>query len=218
MHRRTIVIASLLLALAFLSIGRATPTNPTSPASQEELAALEARVDTLEADLANASLQLDEVRDRQVVAVPRTSDDVFLEVADIPGGSRDEEHANEIDVIGWAWGPAFEADGRLHKPLVVTKGIDRASPPLHLASLREEVLFGARLYVRQPGETGFEYLRIEILDVVVTSVATHSTCDGGSPCETIVLDGLTLTQTYTPQNEDGTAGTPVTITWPEEAA
>ena len=61
------------------------------------------------------------------------------------------------------------------------------------------------------GKGSVEFLRIDLTDVLVSSYAISSAGGGSFPQDTFNLSFSKIKFTYTPQNEDGSAGTPVSF-------
>ena len=71
----------------------------------------------------------------------------------------------------------------------------------------------ALLTVRKAGENPVEYVKIKMIYVLIKSVST-----GGSGVEDRLTENVTLNFAgvavdYTPQKPDGTADSPVTMSW-----
>jgi type VI secretion system secreted protein Hcp len=149
--------------------------------------------------------------------------DVYLRLGDIKGESQDKVHAGEIDVLAWSWG--LSNNGTTHigggggtgkssvQDLSVTKWIDKATPTIMLQALTGEHLKDAVLTVRKAGATPVEFLKIEMRDILVTSVSTGGSGGEDRLTENVSLNFGSFKLTYTPQNPDGSAGTAIPIEW-----
>lgn len=136
--------------------------------------------------------------------------DAFLKLDGIDGESTDDKHKNEIVVDAWSFGVTqrVSATGQqtTARPcvsdIVVTKGVDKASPILFMHAATGKHIPTATITVRKAGERPLEYLVVTMQDVIVTSI--NSTSSGGdSPGESLSLNFQTIGITYTPQAADG---------------
>ena len=145
--------------------------------------------------------------------------DMFMDIATIPGESKDAKYSKKIDVLAWSWG--VSQSGTFHtgggggagkanvQDLSFTKWIDDASAPLQLATCTGKHLPTALLIVRKAGEQPYEYLKIAMTDVMVTSVSTGGSGGEDRLTENVTLNFAKVAVDYFVQNEKGavTAGT-----------
>jgi type VI secretion system secreted protein Hcp len=99
---------------------------------------------------------------------------------DIKGGSTQRGRTGQIQVVGWSHevqAPRDVVSGialgkRVHKPLVITKEIDRASPALYTAWATNESLTGWQLFLWRPGPSGVEqqYFTIQLSHATVSGI------------------------------------------------
>jgi type VI secretion system secreted protein Hcp len=150
----------------------------------------------------------------------------------VQGESTAEGHAGEIDVasfkagilqkgVVFAGGGVSAGKAEL-TPLTIYKFLDKASPSLFLAcatgvhfpkaTLVIETPSSIGLQAAAPGRPAGEFFRIELKNVVITSVNHDaSTTDSeGNLVETVTLGFTEIRWTYTPSNPNGGSGTPVT--------
>jgi len=145
--------------------------------------------------------------------------DMFIDIAGIAGESKDSAYKGKIDVLAWSWG--MSQSGTFHagggggagkanvQDLSLTKWVDDASAPLMLATLNGKHLAKATLIVRKAGEKPQDYLKIEMTDVMVTSVSTGGSGGEDRLTENVTLNFAKVKLDYFIQNEKGavTAGT-----------
>ena len=150
--------------------------------------------------------------------------DVFLKLDGVTGEARDSKHTDEIDVLSWSWG--MSQSGTTHmgggggsgkvsvQDLAITKYLDNSSPTLMKFCANGKHIKNGTLTVRKAGgEDALEYLKIDIDEVIVTSVST-----GGHGSEERLLENISLNfakfkTTYTKQSaEGGSSGSP-DVTW-----
>lgn len=140
--------------------------------------------------------------------------DMFIQIGDIKGESRDKTHAGKIDVLAWSWG--VSNSGTTHsgggggagkanvQDLSFTKYIDKSSPNLILASLKGTHYDTVDLIVRKAGGTPLEYLKITLSEVLVTSVSTGGSGGEDRLTENVSLNFAKIKYVYQPQKADGT--------------
>ncbi len=139
--------------------------------------------------------------------------DMFLDIAGIPGESKDSAFAKKIDVLAWSWG--MSQSGTFHagggggagkanvQDISFTKWIDDASAPLMLSTLNGKHIATAKLTVRKAGETPQKYLEISLTDVMVTSVSTGGSGGEDRLTENVTLNFAKVELKYFVQNEKG---------------
>ena len=81
--------------------------------------------------------------------------DMFIEIGDIKGESKDKTHKEKIDVLAWSWGMSNSGSahvgggggsGKVNvQDLSFTKYIDKSTPALQLACCRKEIAATAAL-------------------------------------------------------------------------
>jgi type VI secretion system secreted protein Hcp len=142
--------------------------------------------------------------------------DMFLKLDGIKGEARDGKHKDEIDVLSWSWGAS--QSGTMHtgggggagkanfQDMSVTKYVDSSSHKLLRAVSTGQHVKEALLTVRKAGEKPLEYIKLTMKDCLVSSISP-----GGSGAEDRLTETLTINFgefafEYTPQKDDGTAG------------
>jgi type VI secretion system secreted protein Hcp len=157
-----------------------------------------------------------------MVSAASAANDFFLKIPGVDGESVDKSHPNEIVVLSWSWGMSNVVSisgggggaGKVSmQNLTLTKTLDKASPLLMLTLCRGTHYTEAVLTVRRVGANPFEYLKITLNDVLVTSVSTGGTASDDRPTEEITLAFTKVAFEYTPQKADGSSGTPIRFGW-----
>ena len=157
------------------------------------------------------------------VAVPMQGA-AFLKFEGIEGESKDKAHRDEIEVFSWSWG--LRNSGTTHtatgggsgkvsvSDFTITKRTDKASPKLALRTASGLHAPSAKLTVYRESAAGerVPYLVFEFENVIVTSYQTSGSRTE-IPEETITLNFARFTYTYTPTEDDGSAGAPVSVGW-----
>jgi len=146
--------------------------------------------------------------------------DMFLKIegtrqGPIKGESTDQNHIDEIEVVGWNWGMdvsaasfgAAQARTTLQE-LVVRKRVDRASTALMSALRSNEPLKKATLTVRKAGgEKSVDYLKITIEKARVMSHKVGSAADGSPELlEELRIAFFKVNVQYQPQTATGGSG------------
>ncbi|MCC7200320.1 MAG: type VI secretion system tube protein Hcp [Gammaproteobacteria bacterium] len=149
--------------------------------------------------------------------------DMFIKIGELAGESGDSVHKDSIDVLAWSWG--LSNSGSAHsgggagagkvnvQDLSFTKWVDRSSPELMLACANGKHFDKALLTLRKAGEKPVEYLKLNLEDLMITSLST-----GGSGGEDRLTENVTLSFAkykieYTPQKKDGSADKVVRTGW-----
>lgn len=147
--------------------------------------------------------------------------EIFLHIDGIDGDSTVRDHLGDINVVSFragvmqrglnlAGGAASAATSDF-KPLSIYKFIDQASPKLFLACATGLHAPTATLTVRKSASRPFDFFIIRLTDVIVSNVnADADTTDAnGTLVETVALSYTRIEWTFIPQQDDGSAGTPV---------
>lgn len=149
--------------------------------------------------------------------------DMFIKIDDIKGESVDHKHKDSIQVLSWSWG--MSQSGSTHagpgagagkvnvQDLSFTKHIDASTPNLIKMCCNGKHFKQALLTVRKAGEHPLEYLKIKLLDVLISAVST-----GGSGGEDRLTENVTLNfgkfeVIYTGQTATGAGGAAIPVTW-----
>jgi type VI secretion system secreted protein Hcp len=152
--------------------------------------------------------------------------DMFLKVGDIKGESTDKTYTGKdgwINVLAWSWGASNSGTTHLGggagagkanvQDLSVTKYVDTASPSLLLGALKGTHYPAANLVVRKVGATPIDYIKLDMKEVIVTSLSAGGSGGEDRLTENVSLNFASFTFTYTPQTATGTAGTSIPISW-----
>lgn len=131
------------------------------------------------------------------------------------GTSKHAVHSKEIQILAWSWGASQSgsfADGEGGsgagkanlQDLSITKYLDKTSPLFLKAVTSGEHIGVATLSMSKAGGEQFDFLKIVLTDVMVTSYST-----GGSGGEDMLTENLSLTFAkiefeHFKQSKDGT--------------
>jgi type VI secretion system secreted protein Hcp len=148
---------------------------------------------------------------------------MFLKLDGIKGESTDAKHGTEIDVLAWSWGVSNSGNSHFGggsgagkanvQDLSFTKYVDAATPNLVLKAMGGDHIKTANLVVRKAGGKQIEYLKIDLEQVLVTSVSTGGSGGEDRLTENVTLNFASFKVHYTPQKADGTGGAAATVGW-----
>jgi type VI secretion system secreted protein Hcp len=144
--------------------------------------------------------------------------DYFLKIDRIDGESTDDRHKGEIDITSWSASaaPSTAASGKSKgaclKDITFTKTLDKASPLLLANAVSGMNIPTATFVARKAGKEQLEYLKIELKDVIITSVQDAGSTGESVPMESITLAFGSLNLQYKAQKPDGSIGDAVQAT------
>jgi type VI secretion system secreted protein Hcp len=138
---------------------------------------------------------------------------IFARIGTIKGESRDDKHADEIEVLSWSWGvsqtgtTAAGGGGGTGKASFhdfhFTHHVDKASPVLMKRCATGQHIENATITVRKAGEDQQEYLVIAMTDILVTNVAMSVSAEQDATLESVTLAFSKVDLEYKPQKPDG---------------
>ena len=149
--------------------------------------------------------------------------DMFLELEGIEGESVDSVHAGKIDVLAWSWG--LSQSGTTHmgggggagkvsvQDLSITKYVDKSSPNLFMHCCDGTHIPKASLIVRKAGKTALEYIKVNMEEIIVTSLSTGGSGGEDRLTENVVLNFAKVTFIYNPQDPTGAGVGEIPKTW-----
>lgn len=149
--------------------------------------------------------------------------DMFLKIDGVKGESYDHKHKDEIDILSWSWG--LSQSGTAHQgggagagkvnvqDVSITKYVDKASPELMQRCCSGKHFPSATIVIRKAGENPLEYLKIQMDEVLVSSVSTGGTSHDDRLTEHIALNFAKFEVTYKEQKKDGSGGPEVKGHW-----
>jgi type VI secretion system secreted protein Hcp len=149
--------------------------------------------------------------------------DMFIQIGELKGESKDKAHKEKIDVLAWSWGMSNSGSahvgggagaGKVNvQDLSFTKYIDKASPDLMLACCNGKHYDKATLIVRKAGEKPLEYVTVTMTDVLVTAVSTGGSGGEDRLTENVTLNFAKVKVDYKEQTATGSGGATPTMTW-----
>lgn len=146
--------------------------------------------------------------------------DMFLELAEIPGESQKKDHEGQWDLLSYSYGVvqqgAFQIGGRgggagkaEFQDISIVKYLDKASPKLFEACAKGTHFNKATIFVRKAGETPLEYLKVELENLMISSVQSSGSSSGDSPMESVTINCAKITKKYVEQTAEGGKGSTV---------
>jgi type VI secretion system secreted protein Hcp len=151
--------------------------------------------------------------------------EAFLKIEGIPGESRKQGHADEIDILSFSFGasnPTTVGKGTgagasqvSISSFSIMKGTDLSSAPLFLRCAKGEHIPTAIVTLRKAGgENPLEYLQYKFSKVYVDSIQWSGSSGGDdTPTESLSLAFEKVEIAYSQQGEGGTAKKTVGAGW-----
>ena len=150
--------------------------------------------------------------------------DMFLELPEIPGELQKKDHEGQWDLLSFAYGVvqqgSFDTLGRgggtgkaEFQDLSIVKYIDKATPMIFQSCANGAHFDKATIHLRKAGENPMEYLKVELENILITSAQHSGAASGDLPMELVTINCAKITETYTEQQADGSAGSPTVGTF-----
>ncbi|WP_179401433.1 Hcp family type VI secretion system effector [Burkholderia guangdongensis] len=153
--------------------------------------------------------------------------DIFIKMTDskgeLKGESRDDKHKDQIDVLAWSWGMSNSGSAHMGggagagkanvQDLSFTKYVDKATPGLLRSCVTGDHFTKVELFVRKAGGKPLEYIKVEMDEVIVTSISSGGSGGEDRLTENVTLNFAKFTYTYTPQKPDGSGDTEIPFTY-----
>ncbi|MCF4009171.1 Hcp family type VI secretion system effector [Rheinheimera sp. UJ63] len=148
--------------------------------------------------------------------------DMFLEIDGIVGESYDKDNRGAMDILAWSEGlsqsGSFQTGGggagkANFQDINFTKWLDSASPALRLSVANGQHIPTATLTVRRAGANPSQYFKIEMKNIIVTSVSSGGSGGDDRLTENITLNFAEVTWTYYPIDEGGNPKPPISVGW-----
>ena len=152
--------------------------------------------------------------------------DAFLKIDGVEGESTRKGFEKQMEIDSFSWGAANSATvgsssggsggGKaVASSFTVTKKTDKSSPLL-LQTLLSGTHYPKAVvtFNKAGGKSAVDFLKYEFEKVYVENIQ-HSGASGGddSTVEQVSFTLGKVTMTYTPQNPDGTKGSPMVASW-----
>ena len=146
--------------------------------------------------------------------------DMFLELSEIPGESQKKGHEGHWDLLSFSYGVVQQGNFQIggkgggagkaeFQDISIVKYLDKASPMVFKSCAAGTHFDKATITVRKAGETPLEYLKVELEDLIISSVQNSGTASGDMPMESLSINCAKINEIYTEQMADGSKGAPV---------
>jgi type VI secretion system secreted protein Hcp len=149
--------------------------------------------------------------------------DMFMKIEGIDGESKDNSHADEVDVLAWSWG--MSQSGSFHvgggggagkvnvQDLSFTKWVDKASAALMLHCCDGSHINEITLTARKAGKNPVEFLIIVMKKCMITSVSTGGSGGEDKLTENVTINFAEVAVDYQRQKDDGKGEQAGNFTW-----
>jgi type VI secretion system secreted protein Hcp len=151
--------------------------------------------------------------------------DMFLVIKGAEGETKDDKYKGEsgIDLLAWSWGVSnsgtFHSGGgggsgkANYQDISCTKWVDNSSPALMLKCANGDHFPEAKLIVRKAGKQPLEYIKMEMKNVLVTSISTGGSGGEDRLTENVTLNFEKVKWTYVKQKDDGSGEADKDFKW-----
>ena len=147
--------------------------------------------------------------------------DMFLDIRECPGESSKKGHEGQIDIVSFSFGATQSgsfarggAGGGAGKAefqdISVVKEVDKSSPKLFQACAAGTHFQKATIFVRKAGDRPLEYYKVELQDLIVSSIQNSGAASGDNVMESVTMNCAVINFTYVEQDAKGGAGRTVT--------
>ena len=124
--------------------------------------------------------------------------DMFLEIKEVPGESMKKGHEGQIDIVSFSFGAvqhgsfarggAGGGSGKAEfQDISIVKEVDKSSPKLFQACAAGTHFPKATIFVRKAGDKPLEYYKVELKDLIVSSVQNSGSSSGDAVMESTTL-------------------------------
>lgn len=139
--------------------------------------------------------------------------DMFLKLDGIPGESKDQKKAGEIDILAWSWG--ISQSGTMHmsggggagkasfQDISCTAYYEKSTPELMLACATGKHIPTGVLTVRKAGTEQLEFIIYKLTDILISSVSTGTSAGEDRPTLAFSLNFAKIETEYYEQKKDG---------------
>jgi type VI secretion system secreted protein Hcp len=149
--------------------------------------------------------------------------DMFLKLTNIKGEALDSKHKDEIEVLSWSFGASQEGSahggtgsgtGKVSiQDLTITHYVDQSSTDLLKHLTNGKHIDEGLLTVRKAGGTAVEYMKLKMIQVLVSHISNGGGAGQDRITENVTLNFRKFTQTYTAQDDKGNPKPSSEFTW-----
>src|SRR5262245_20563543 len=138
---------------------------------------------------------------------------MFFTLKGVKGDAQAKGFEDTITVLAWSWG--MSQTGTTHvgtgggagkvnvQDLSITKYVDKASPTLMHACCTGKHFEDATLSVRKAGGEQLVYLKIDIKDIIITSLSTGGSGGEDRLTENVTFNFASVKFGFQPQDKNG---------------
>jgi type VI secretion system secreted protein Hcp len=205
------VFAGMLACACALGFGAAQLSGQSSGAGTASLHRASVRQPAVSKDAVLTALM--------TPADSTAGDPIYMQVPGVVGDSTDANHTGWIDVQSWSVG--FQNPNALSSATGGNPSLgtfmaqlfySQASPLLLKGLATGEHLGTVKVDLVKAGQAGgLTYLTMVLTNAAITTINDSGDAAAVSPSESIGIRASELSATYTTQNADGSAGTPVSF-------
>ena len=149
--------------------------------------------------------------------------DAFLKLDGVDGESQVRGHENEIEVVSFSFGVTQTGTGSSgggggagrasFQDFNYVSAIHKGSPSLLKICASGEHIKSATLTVRKVAGQAFEFIKLKLEDILVSSYLPAGAAGDEAPSEQVSLNFNKIEFSYVTQNADGSAGATNTVGW-----
>lgn len=140
--------------------------------------------------------------------------DMFLEIKEIPGESQKKGHEKQIDIVSFSFGAvqtgSFAKGGAgggagkaEFQDISIVKEVDKSSPKLFEHCGAGTHFPKAIITVRKAGGTQMPYYKIELSDLIISSLQNSGSAGGDAVMESLTMNCAKIDFGYTEQDAKG---------------
>ena len=148
---------------------------------------------------------------------------MFLKLTNIKGEALDSKHKDEIEVLSWSFGASQQGSahggtgsgtGKVSiQDLTITHYVDQSSTDLLKHLTNGKHIDEGLLTIRKAGGTAVEYMKLKMVQVLVTHISNGGGAGQDRITENVTLNFRKFTQTYTGQDDKGSPKPASEFTW-----
>ena len=153
--------------------------------------------------------------------------DMFLKLDGIKGESKDSKHKDEIHIESFSWGMnqtgthGAGGGGGAGKVSVhdisITKNVDKSSCDLMYHCASGKHIPNGLITIRKAGEHPLEYLKIKLMDILISGVQEAGHGGGDMMTENVTINFAKFQVDYQEQKADGSGSPAGNMGWDVKA-
>ena len=144
-------------------------------------------------------------------ATAAISDPIYMKYDGVDGEVTVQGHEKWIELTSFQWGVSNTSGHATPSELVVTSFLSAASPKLFIAAVNGTPFPSATIDFVGPADPVKPYLQYVLEDALISSYSVSS--GGDRPLESLSLNFDKIKFAYSPLDETGKLGNPITAEW-----